>query len=243
MESGEQGSPRAERILDVTRELLLTRGSRAVKLADVAKLSGLRKDVIYRYWDTKEELVVALFLREYIAGLDEFMASLEAQPNRIVPHRLFPLMQGIIRKHPLIVATQTEDYELVGMVHRHPAMQQVRENGNRDKVIAQLLPVLRQHGILRTDLGIDTQICAATAILNGFFATAPAWRSSTMPANTIDTDLVLGEVCRLVLEEDGVAAPDALASACATALEKVRKIRQEIADIARANGKRGLTSG
>lgn len=238
METGKQGLSRPERILDATGELLLSRGSRAIKVAEVAKLAGLRKDVIYRYWDTKEDLVIALFLRGYIAGLDEFIASLEAYPHKILPHQLFPLMQSIIRKHPLIVASQTDDHELVGMVHRHPVMQQVRSSSNRAKVIAEVLPVLRDHGLLRTDLGIDTQICAATAVLNGFFAAKPAWQSSETPATT-DTDRVLGEVFRLVLEDEKVAEPDAIAAACAEALEKVRQIRQAIVDIANANAKRG----
>jgi AcrR family transcriptional regulator len=55
----------ADRILDAARRLVFRTGARKLALSDVAKLAGVSRPTIYRYFVSKEDLIDALGKREY----------------------------------------------------------------------------------------------------------------------------------------------------------------------------------
>lgn len=55
----------ADRILDAAQRLVLQTGARRLSLTEVAKLAGVARPTLYRYFVSKEELVDALGRREY----------------------------------------------------------------------------------------------------------------------------------------------------------------------------------
>ena len=55
----------ADRILDAARRLVLQVGARRLSLTDVANLAGVSRPTVYRYFQSKEELIDALGKREY----------------------------------------------------------------------------------------------------------------------------------------------------------------------------------
>jgi AcrR family transcriptional regulator len=63
------GRPRSERardaILDAAAELLLTEGLAAVTMDDVAERAGVSKATIYRWWESKELLVLDALYHEW----------------------------------------------------------------------------------------------------------------------------------------------------------------------------------
>lgn len=227
MKTGTWNSSKAHRILDATRELLLRRGSRAVTISEVARLARIGKGTVYLYWETKEDLLVELFARDFLALLDEVVATVTAEPRKIVPHELFPLMQRTIRTHPFVVAIQAKDLELLGLLDGHPAIRELMRTVGPAAVLTQLLPVLREHGVVRTDLPVEAQIYAATAVLQGFFELPNALPSAEVLHRAVDdADQVLGEVSRLLLEPVEPVSAAAVAVAASSALAKIDQARQ-----------------
>jgi AcrR family transcriptional regulator len=55
----------ADRILDATQRIVLQTGARRLSLTEVAKLAGVARPTLYRYFASKDELIDALGKREY----------------------------------------------------------------------------------------------------------------------------------------------------------------------------------
>jgi AcrR family transcriptional regulator len=55
----------SDRILDAAQQLVLQTAARRLSLTEVAKLAGVARPTLYRYFATKEDLVDALGKREY----------------------------------------------------------------------------------------------------------------------------------------------------------------------------------
>jgi AcrR family transcriptional regulator len=220
-------APKAGRILDATRELLLRRGSHGVTISEVARLAHVGKGTVYLYWDTKEALLVELFARDFLAALDHVTATVTAEPHMIVPHRLFPLMQRTIREHPFIVAIQTKDVELLGLLDGHPDLRKLRGFVGPPAILAQILPALREHGVVRTDLSVEAQAYAMTALLHGLLDLDNTEPTAELLQRDIgDPDEVLADVCRVMLEPAEPADAAAVATAAATILDKIKQARE-----------------
>lgn len=230
--SGNSRRLRADRILDATRRLLLQRGWRGVTMSEVAKLAGVGKGTPYLYWNTKEELIIELCLKDFLEGFDELIASLGASAKKIMPHELFPLIQRIMGKNPFITAIQAGDQELVGAIGNHPSIRRIIETAGRAKVFAEILPVLRAHRLLRDDLSLASQILATTAILSGFLLPlTDEVRSALSFSDHAEPDALFGSVCRMVLEESGPPDPDALAAAWTEGLRRLTAMRGRVAEV------------
>ena len=79
---------RAERILDAAAELLERWGYKRLTMDDVAQHVGIGKGTIYLHWKTREALFDAVLRRELSSLLEEFLASIRADPREALPHRL-----------------------------------------------------------------------------------------------------------------------------------------------------------
>ena len=55
----------ADRILDAAQRIVLQTGARRLSLTEVAKLAGVARPTLYRYFVSKDELIDALGKREY----------------------------------------------------------------------------------------------------------------------------------------------------------------------------------
>lgn len=55
----------ADRILDAAQRLVLRTGARRLSLTEVAKLAGVARPTLYRYFVTKDDLIDALGKREF----------------------------------------------------------------------------------------------------------------------------------------------------------------------------------
>lgn len=226
MDAGAGSSVKARRILDAARELLLRRGSRGVTISEVARLAHVGKGTAYLYWDTKEDLIRELFVRDFLAVLDEVIATLKAAPDEIIPHRLFPLMQRSLRKHPFLTAIRMRDPEMLGLIDGQLPIQTLIDGTGLGKFLPELLSVLRDYGIVRTDLSLDAQTCATAAILEGFFSLSTPYSWATPgPAPIADTDAVLGDVIKRVIESREPIGPEAIALASANISGRIQTLR------------------
>lgn len=241
MEAAVGSAPKAERILNAMHDLLLRRGSRGVTVSEVARLANVGKGTVYLYWNTKEDLIIELFVRDFLAVLDEVIATVVEKPLMIVPHELFPLMQRTLRKRPFLTALRTRDYEVLGLLIEHPRMLALIDAAGPATFLREALPVLRDHGIVRTDLSLEAQLCATTAILDGFFsiATAYSW-SRIRDVSAADADAVLSKVFQLVLEPAHSPAPDNIVRASPAVVAQIRKMRA-VASSTAINARNGLS--
>jgi AcrR family transcriptional regulator len=131
----------ADRILEAAQRLVLQRGARRLALTDVAKLAGVARPTLYRYFTSKEELVDALGKRErrrfntvlaeaisnkagtarLDAAMDVVVAFLRNQP----PRHLIDLEPGFVNDQMALVLPMIEealravlDRDLAGAVAR-----------------------------------------------------------------------------------------------------------------------------
>lgn len=73
-----------ERILDAAGKLFYTRGIRAVGMAEIVTAAGCGKNVLYRHFPSKDDLVLAYlhrFAAELDGSMDEALAGLDGIPS------------------------------------------------------------------------------------------------------------------------------------------------------------------
>jgi AcrR family transcriptional regulator len=210
-------SDKAERILAVTRDLLLKRGVRGVTVAEIAERAHVGKGTVYLYWDTKEELFFSLLARDFLTTLDEFTAVLQRDPEAMRPRRLVPLILRSCLDHPFVRAVQTGDVDTLGLLTEYPLTKELLATAGTGRTMHKLLPLLRRHDLARTDWNLADQAFALEAIIAGFFAV----ESGLLPkpeGAVDDSAAVLAATTRALIEPDnptdevGPAATEALAS-------------------------------
>ncbi|MFI9387840.1 TetR/AcrR family transcriptional regulator [Kutzneria sp. NPDC052558] len=168
----EQESGSAGRILAAARELVLKRGVKGLTIAEIAERAHVAKGTVYLHWSTREDLLVGLFARDFLAMLDEVGVVIADDPDVCRPSRLLPLVVRTSVERPFVHALQTEDEDLLGALTTHPRSTRLREDLGPGGVMFAALPVWRQHNLARTDWPLDEQAYALHALLSGFLAVA-----------------------------------------------------------------------
>jgi AcrR family transcriptional regulator len=238
MEVGRASSDKATRILDAARRLLLRRGSRGITISEVAKLAKVGNGTVYLYWRTKDDLMVELFIRDYLIVIDEVIATLSREPDKVVPHALLPLIHNTFQAYPFSAAVQMRDEHMLGALEGHPTINAVIDVAGPSAIFAALMPVFRENGIVRTDLSLDGQVYAAAALFEGFFSLPRVYPWSTMRSRpATEADSVMGDVFRLVLEPAIPLQPSIVDRTCRAVLDRFGEARRAVdaivADLAR----------
>lgn len=170
----EHGSPKAARILAAAGELLLGRGSKGVTIAEVATKAHVGKGTVYLYWKTKEDLLLGLISRDFIALADEVVAAVTADPELARPSRLGPNMLEVAARHPYVNALQTGDDVLLGVLADDPRSATLLETLGAGAFLHHILPIWRRHDLARDDWDVADQAFALQALLAGFLTAAPS---------------------------------------------------------------------
>ncbi|TDD46243.1 TetR/AcrR family transcriptional regulator [Kribbella antibiotica] len=198
----EQESGSAARILGAARELVLKRGVKGLTVAEIADRAHVAKGTIYLHWSTREDLLVGLFGRDFLASHDEFAELLTADPDAARPSRLLPLLLQSTVDHPFISALQSEDEDLLGVLTQHPRSAKLLENLGPAALLRVALPVWRRHNLARTDWEFDEQAYALQALLLGFLATAVERRALAIIAVDEPARVIAAAVTALLGPED-----------------------------------------
>lgn len=93
----------ASRILDAAFQAVATFGLSRLTVDDVARMAGLSRQTVYRYFDSKDDLVVALVAREeeaFLEGVREAHARHADLEEAMREAVLFCL--HTLREHPLL---------------------------------------------------------------------------------------------------------------------------------------------
>lgn len=209
-------SPRIARILQAARELMLQGGMRGITIADIADHAGVGKGTLYLYWSTKEDLFADLLAHDFLDVLSEISVAMRENPANVVPHRLLPLVGNTFEQHPFAAAVRSTGQSVRGVMGNHPAIERVTRMIGPVAVLLRLFPILRRHGVIRSDLSLETQVHATAGLLHGLSdigSREPV--ADLLPGSDLQTTLAKASSVLLepaVAVDPGVAAREACAA-------------------------------
>ncbi|WP_433870454.1 TetR/AcrR family transcriptional regulator [Saccharopolyspora sp. CA-218241] len=215
----EQGSPKAARILAAAGELLLGRGSRGFTIADVAQRAHVGKGTAYLYWKTKEDLLLGLICRDFVALADAVTEAVTADPELARPSRWCPRVLRTAAEHPFVNALRSHDDDLLGVLADDPRSATLLDTLGPDAVMHEVLPIWRRHGLARTDWPLADQALALHALTFGF---APAAGLPRFRAEVAEPEQVLAAAVTALLGPEQ-ATPEQVR---ATATEGLRSLAE-----------------
>jgi AcrR family transcriptional regulator len=232
---------RGERILDAAAELVLRWGYKRVTIEDVAKLAGIGKGTVYLHWRTRESLFLAVLLRDSLALCDQIIDRMRADPSNVLPHRVMRAVFLGSMQRPLLAAMLTRDFEVLGsLVERGTADVEPSEDEALRNNRA-YLDLLRQAGLIRTDLDPDSQLYLYQALINGYSLAQPLLpKSIDIPLP--DKADALAHTFRMAFEPPGPPDPQALAAVAPRVIELHQSIRDLYAAVIHTTHHQGGTT-
>ena len=222
----EQSSPKAARILAAAGELMLQRGSRGVTIADVAQKAHVGKGTVYLYWDAKEDLLLGLIGRDFLAFADRCSADLAADPDLARPSRLAPRLLQALGEHPFVRALQGLDDGLLGVLADDPRSATLHDTLGPSAMLRQILPIWRRNGLAAGDWTLADQAYAVHALVTGFAASADDHRFRS----TADPWTVLPAAVTALLGPEEATA-EQVRSAAAAVVELLAGQRAAVLDV------------
>lgn len=204
---------RTTRILDAALELLQRWGYRKTTLDDIAKQAGVTKGTLYQHWKTRETLFEALLQREYLSFMLDFRERIANDPRSALLSSLIKHLVFLMDTHPLLKAILQGNTDILGDLG-----DLIRSTTGQQLISARLqasqiyLEQLREKGLLRTNISIDTQMKRITAICMGFFLTD----RMMPPDRRFSLDEMaegLGETIQLTFEPEDAPPPEVVEEA------------------------------
>lgn len=200
---------RAHRILDAAAELIQRWGYRKTAVDDIARLAGVAKGTIYLHWKTREDLFVALILREGVDAFKDMVERIESDPagiylSNVVKHAIYVTMT-----RPLARALFIRDVDVLGEL-----LQQGREDLGmltQQKLTSgqQLLEFFRAKGGLRTDRSMIEQLHIYTTLVIGTM-TVDQYLPADLQSSPEEATERLAAMIRDTLEPAEPIAPEVL---------------------------------
>ncbi|GAA4888062.1 TetR/AcrR family transcriptional regulator [Streptomonospora salina] len=230
---GAERDARAERILDATGELLVSRGYRRVTVDDVAKRADVGKGTVYLHFHTKELLFLTVLMRAQAAMLERLIQGFRADPERIRPSAVARTHYLMVADDPVARAMLVGDSETLGSL----ITSGVRELGAfmrvRITVMTEYFHTLHEHGLLQPGTPPDRHMSAYFRILFGYIAAEPATDSMLTGTGTEGDAAMIAHIVRASLEasEPGPAAVRAAAPQVVGQFEHLlTRLHEEIAE-------------
>ncbi len=165
-EENSKRQERAQRILDAASELIQRWGYRKTTIDDIAKQAGVAKGTIYLHWKTREELFMALILRERLNAGKQLAQQLADTPDGGTLHAIIKYATLAALQNPLLKALMIRDTDMLGELARsHSGELDIEQ---RTASSHQLINTMRDKGLVRTDISLEAQIYMLSAIATGF---------------------------------------------------------------------------
>lgn len=226
----EHDSAKAARILDAARALALEHGIRKVTIAEIAAAAGVGKGTVYLYWSTKEALFMGLLAREVLAWIDTAVALIGEDPHCILPRRLAPLLIRTTAANPWLRRQWDQGDNTLRIL--------VPDSADRDRFTQAtptgmgetVLPILRDRGLIRTDLPLARQHHALHAVMVGF-GTIMAGPADTGPRDDGGLEAALADTVHLLLEPDQDPDDRTLTETAAAVRAEFTRIRANLLEL------------
>jgi AcrR family transcriptional regulator len=212
---------RGERILDAAADLVLRWGYRRVTIEEVAKHAGIGKGTVYLHFRSRTWLFMCVLMRESLGLVDELTAAVRRDPASVLIAEQVRLTYLEVQRRPLLRALLARDDETLGQLARDATGDPLR--GWNREFADDMLRLLREHGLLRTDLDTDTQRYVVDAVQTGFYLHQPALGSPE------ETAAALRHTVHAAVEPPAPPDPAALAAVAPAVVERYRQFRATLA--------------
>lgn len=144
----EQKEQRRQGILEVAWSLLQAQPYEAINMQDVATRSGLAKGTLYLYFQTKEELFLAVLEQQFVAWMEEINTFLSALPSPSSPETVVATFGRSLYAHPVLLRLLAMSHSILehnvatGVIahHKEVTLQYVGKTGH---LLERLLPALQ----------------------------------------------------------------------------------------------------
>ena len=188
---------RADRILDAAAELILRWGYKKTTIDDIAKQARVAKGTIYLHWKTREDLFMALLIREDFKYAEDLKQRIASDPQGstlrgFVKHATLALLHNA-----LIKAVFLNDTELLGEVASREYSSATYPQ--RIENYKNFLTFLRSHGMVSTDIGIREQTYIFSAVWIGFLL-AEQWMPEEFKVSNEEMVELLADTVQRALE-------------------------------------------
>ncbi|MER7985477.1 helix-turn-helix domain-containing protein [Streptomyces noursei] len=165
MERAERG----ERILEAAGELLVAWGYRRVTIDEIARRAGVGKGTVYLHWKTKDALLLAVVLKAKSRSRRAQLARMRADPRAILPSRMMHGYYLDFLEEPVLRALYTDDVDVLGRLNDVAKKELSELIAFSEGVLLRSLEVLREHGLVRTDIDVRHQQYVLMSTVTGFF--------------------------------------------------------------------------
>jgi AcrR family transcriptional regulator len=223
---------RGERILDAAADLVLRWGYKRVTIEEVAKHAGIGKGTVYLHFRSRTWLFVCVLMRESLGLVDELTAAIRRDASAALIAEQIRLTYLEVQRRPLLRAMFVRDSEVLGELARDSEADPIRDW--RGELATDLFRLLRDHGLMRSDMDLATQLYVVGAVQTGFHLQRPALGSPE------ETATALGNTIRAVVEPEGTPDPDALAAVTPAVLARYQHFRATLAAAIAATPQKGI---
>lgn len=171
-QSDARNGEKRDRILRAALEVCAQRGVAAARMEEIAARAGVSKGTLYRFFESKEDLLLATILASYEQGLKHVDADL--QGGRDPRDRLARLCNGLADVLVQVGAHARVHYQAWGITASTPASEAkllgfLRAfHAERDQMIEELVRTGQDTGVFRRDVQPRVVADAITALLSGF---------------------------------------------------------------------------
>lgn len=191
--AGSKRTERAHRILDAATELILRWGYSKTTIDDIARQAGVAKGTIYLHWKTREDLFRALLMRERLEHARDFLQRVAGDPQGLTLRGITIHSVMALMKRPLLKALLFGDMDILGKVA--PGERSSPGYEERQAGFKTYLELLRQYGMVRSDLSLRDEVHIWSAVFAGFLVGAPL-----MPDDATTRDTELAELMAETIE-------------------------------------------
>jgi AcrR family transcriptional regulator len=188
---------RADRILDAAAELILRWGYKKTTIDDIAKQARVAKGTIYLHWKTREDLFMALLIREDFKFAEDLKQRIASDPEGSTLHGFVKHATLALINNALIKAVFLNDTEMLGEVASREYSSATYPQ--RIENYKNFLTFLRSHGMVSTDIGIREQTYIFSAVWIGFLL-AEQWMPEEFKVSDEEMVELLADTVQRALE-------------------------------------------
>jgi AcrR family transcriptional regulator len=224
---------RVERILDAAADLTLRWGYKRTTIEEVARHAGIGKGTVYLHFSTRGSLFMGVLVRESVDLVHELIAAIKADPVAMLPAEQAELNYLAVMRRPLLRAMFSRDIEVLGDLCNEAAGSPLQKL--KVDLADQLFRLWREHGLVRTDLDIETQHYILNATQTGFYLSGSLGGTCHPPEATA---AALAHTVRRTLQPSGIPDGAVLATIAPEVISMYERYAATLAVAARGDGPR-----
>lgn len=159
---------RADRILDAAAELMVALGPGKITIEDVARRAGIGKGTVYLHFPTKEVLFLVVLMRAQSEATTRILERMGSDPVEVLPSRVGASALEGLSNSPLLREVYMSNTDMLGTLTETAVAESGDLIDQRLHDFQAYFQLLREHGLVRTDLPPDELFHIFGTTLTGF---------------------------------------------------------------------------